>query len=118
MRFSRSLRKTIAAYLAFTTLTIPIAGCDFLDGGLDEPIARTRTRRVLVVGFLVFLLLGGAGGFFLFPFFDLRQCVGEPVYCRREPVYCFVFHHAPLLGLGSLHGARILASDSSQTNFV
>ena len=47
MRFSRSLRKTIAAYLAFTTLTIPIAGCDFLDGVFDDgkPPASTSGKK-------------------------------------------------------------------------
>ncbi len=47
MRFLRSLRKTIAASLAFTVLTIPIAGCDFLDDffGDDKPPASTSGKK-------------------------------------------------------------------------
>ena len=36
MRFPRSLRKSIAAALVFTTLTVPMAGCDFLDDLFDD----------------------------------------------------------------------------------
>lgn len=32
MRVPRPLRKSIAACLAFSLLTVPLAGCDFLDG--------------------------------------------------------------------------------------
>ena len=47
MHFSRSLRKAITAYLAFTVLAIPIAGCDFLDDFFDDgkPPASTSGKK-------------------------------------------------------------------------
>ena len=32
VKLGKSLRTSIAAYLALTLLTVPLAGCDFLDG--------------------------------------------------------------------------------------
>ena len=52
MRFPRSLRKSIAAALVFTTLTVPMAGCDFPGGFFDDdkpggkPPAGTSSRNV------------------------------------------------------------------------
>ena len=56
---------------------------DFLDRGLDEPLARTRTRKVVVVGFLVFLFRGMKGGFFSFPSFTARKR-GRDDACRNH----------------------------------
>ena len=45
-----------------------------IDGGLDEPRARTRCFCCLFLGFL---LIGGLGGMFLFPFFSSLHRVAD-----------------------------------------